>query len=71
VVRLVGTNQAMADPQHQGKSDPEREKLAQLGDEIEAARRQAEHDGLIDTDEDKYVDSGARPEDDDQTIAPG
>jgi hypothetical protein len=59
----VGTNQAMA--------DPEKEKLDELGDEIAAARRQAQQDRLIESDEDTFVDSGARPQDDDQTIAPG
>jgi hypothetical protein len=52
-------------------ADPEKEKLDELGDEIAAARRQAQQDGLIESDEDTFVDSGARPQDDDQTIAPG
>ncbi len=54
-----------------GDDGPEEERIAAVSERIDKARSQAEDAGLlVDTDEERYADSGITPSDDDQTIVP-
>jgi hypothetical protein len=62
----------MTDTEH--PDDPDEQRLEQVGEHIDAARKAAQRDGLLpegDPDEPKFYESGSiHPELDDQTIAP-
>lgn len=55
------------------KEPSEDERLEEIGERIDAARKKAEDAGVIvdeDENEETFADSGATEEEDDQTIAP-
>ncbi len=63
------------DPKADAARAPDDERLDELGDRIQSVRAEAEDvvEGVADTDEDSYAESGDKEstDEDDQTIAPG
>ena len=60
-----------SDDEQSARSEPDSERLEQLDESIDSARKTAEDaDVLIDPDEPRYVDSGETEDVDDQTITP-
>lgn len=64
------TGEAEADEAEADKPPTEDERLEQVTDRIEKARTGAEDAGVIEEEDQEYVESGATEEEDDQTITP-
>lgn len=67
----AGPDQAAEATDEHVDGNAEDQRLEELGEHIDKARAHAEDAGVIeDLDEQEYVDSGATPAQDDQTITP-